>query len=792
MRVTANSIQGHRKYMEDCYKIRFQRESSLYSNKNKAMLSAARSAGKFLNTQPNLNLNDKSDSQTDILFSYFGIFDGHGGKEASQFAKENLYWKIVESQDFWSDDDAKILNAIREGFIKCHMEMWDELKNWPKTPSGLPSTSGSTATVLFIKKSKAYVGHVGDSGLVIGYNKNGSSSYSQSLSNWTAKKLTKDHKPEDPTELKRIEDSGGSVVSKGGINRVVWNRPITNNLKRNTLNTSNLSHISRANYSQQTERIPFLAVARSLGDLWSYDSNRDEFIVSPVPDIFNFDIDPRYHKCLILATDGLWNVMRASECVELVRLTDKETEDLKSSCNPIGNNLQPVQPFVNPSQRLNSIALQKCCEKMIRADNTTCITIMLDQPIVDSDEDDVYFNSDDTVIQAASITNLTQFNKTFDKTRNITNDSEYYHENIVDKLNTKNENVNNQLNGNEEDEDIQTYEERRRKRSKRIFNQTTSTTIEFDFNTPLANEKRSRSLISLRRRHWSASSNRSTSNNNVTALNNLNNKNKFVNSEYSEQRQLFSKYDEDDIQPFRSQKNINKSNSSQSVSNLPKSSNRLKYCSNYESAPNYNQDSRIKISKKIIPTTKSTMQFKHESNKAKIMNSTSLSTFRGDRLSKNIRKSFNDIYSLTKNSYDTNISDSLKKNSGEGFLDDSKENQNHKTSNKYSKRLKLFKNQIKNNLFNRRRNIFSGNSKGSKNKREDCNLTKSMPDLNKIDLEDKNEHGQTSSDRLKSNHSFVNNFRSKFNNLKRNSKTQKIDLVSDNNNHLQSKRAKLY
>ena len=67
-----------------------------------------------------------------------------------------------------------------------------------------------------------------------------------------------------------------------------------------------------------------------------------------------------------------------------------------------------------------------------------------------------------------------------------------------------------------------------------------------------------------------------------------------------------------------------------------------------------------------------------------------------------------------------------------------------------------------------------------------------MPDLNKIDLEDKNEHDQTSSDRLKSNQSFVNNFRSKFNNLKRNSKTQKIDLVSDNNNYLQSKRAKLY
>jgi hypothetical protein len=362
-------------------------------------------------------------------------------------------------------------------------------------------------------------------------------------------------------------------------------------------------------------------------------------------------------------------------------------------------------------------------------------------------------------------------------------------------MNIESENVNNQLNDNEEDEDIQTYEEKRRKRSKRIFNQTTSTTIEFDFNTPLNNEKRSRSLISLRRRHWSASSNRSTSNNNVTALNTLNNKNKFVNSEYREQRQLFSKYEDDDNQ-HRSQKSIIiKSNSSQCVSNLAKSSNRLKNCSNYESAPNFNQGNRIRISKTLTQTSKTTFQIKHESNKSKIMNSSSMSTFRGiNRLSKNIRKSFNDIYSLTKKNHEANRkNESLKRNSGEEDLDDSKENQNHKASNKYTKRLKLFKNQIKNNLFNRKRNIFSGHSKGRKqNEKEDCNVTKSMPDLNKIDLEDKEEHDKTSSDRLRSNHSFVNSFRSKFNNLKRNSKTQKIDQVSDTNNYLQSKRAKLY
>lgn len=40
------------------------------------------------------------------------------------------------------------------------------------------------------------------------------------------------------------------------------------------------------------DEIPFLAVARSLGDLWSYNPQNDEFIVSPDPDVGVLTIDP--------------------------------------------------------------------------------------------------------------------------------------------------------------------------------------------------------------------------------------------------------------------------------------------------------------------------------------------------------------------------------------------------------------------------------------------------------------------------------------------------------------------
>jgi protein phosphatase 1D len=89
-----------------------------------------------------------TDKESPISLAYFGIFDGHGGKEAAEFARQSLCQHILEQDEFWpnnsdeNENDQLILSAIRKGFLACHQDMWNQVGKWAKTSSGLPSTSG--------------------------------------------------------------------------------------------------------------------------------------------------------------------------------------------------------------------------------------------------------------------------------------------------------------------------------------------------------------------------------------------------------------------------------------------------------------------------------------------------------------------------------------------------------------------------------------------------------------------------------------------------------------------------
>ena len=114
LRVTGYKHQGGRKYMEDEFGVAYQQTTD----------------------------------EKDLEYAFFGIFDGHGGREAALFAKvsykiiftrkyftkihfqEHLMDFIVRQKGFWAEDDESVLKAIHEGFLQTHYAMWKELGRW--------------------------------------------------------------------------------------------------------------------------------------------------------------------------------------------------------------------------------------------------------------------------------------------------------------------------------------------------------------------------------------------------------------------------------------------------------------------------------------------------------------------------------------------------------------------------------------------------------------------------------------------------------------------------------------
>lgn len=298
----------------------------------------------------------QTEDKTDLEYAYFGIFDGHGGREAALYAKEHLLNAIVKQSGFWSNDDERVLRAIKRGFLTTHLGMWKEVGNWPKTMSGLPSTSGTTASIAFIRKSKLYIGHVGDSRIVLGYeNIDGGD-------DWHPQPLTRDHKPETPSERERIYSVGGLVMNKSGVDRVVWNRP-------------RVGHRGPVRRSTHFDKIPFLAVARSLGDLWSYNYQEGQFVVSPEPDVRVVQLDVRRDRCIVIASDGLWNMMGVRDAIHLVQEAERDNECAVFDAAQTGSAERQVH---NPSKLLVDEALSRWGRMNTRADNTSVVTVMLD------------------------------------------------------------------------------------------------------------------------------------------------------------------------------------------------------------------------------------------------------------------------------------------------------------------------------------------------------------------------------------------------------------------------------
>ncbi|XP_074016776.1 protein phosphatase 1D [Numenius arquata] len=379
--VSVYSDQGGRKYMEDVTQIVVEPEPPAEAergppHKGGAVTGGPRVAeplaesGRRRGGSPRapdegaLPLGPGSGRRPRRSVAFFAVCDGHGGREAAQFARENLWGFIKKQKGFGSAEPAEVCAALRKGFIACHRAMWKKLPEWPKTMTGLPSTSGTTASVVIIRGSKMYVAHVGDSGVVLGVQDDPKDDFVRAV------EVTQDHKPELPKERERIEGLGGSVINKSGVNRVVWKRP-------------RLTHNGPVRRSTVIDQIPFLAVARALGDLWSYDFYSGEFVVSPEPDTSVHTIDPQKHKYIILGSDGLWNMIPPQDAISMC-------QDHEEKKYFMGEHRQSC------AKMLVNRALGRWRQRMLRADNTSAIVICI-SPLQDGksdleNEEELYLN----------------------------------------------------------------------------------------------------------------------------------------------------------------------------------------------------------------------------------------------------------------------------------------------------------------------------------------------------------------------------------------------------------------
>nr|VDC89881.1 unnamed protein product [Brassica oleracea] len=206
--------------------------------------------------------------------AFFGVFDGHGGSKAAEFAAKNIGSNIEAAMEAARSGESvySVERAIREGYIKTDEDFLKE-----------GSRGGACCVTALISEGELAVSNAGDCRAVI--SRGG-----------VAEALTTDHNPGQADELKRIEALGGYVDCCNGVWRI-----------------------------QGT-----LAVSRGIGDRYL-----KEWVIAE-PETKTLRIKPEF-EFLILASDGLWDKVTNQEAVDVVRpyCVDVENPKTLSACQKL-------------------------------------------------------------------------------------------------------------------------------------------------------------------------------------------------------------------------------------------------------------------------------------------------------------------------------------------------------------------------------------------------------------------------------------------------------------------------
>lgn len=241
---------------------------------------------------------EMEDAHTDITalnqelheWSFFGIFDGHAGSNASLYCAENLLKCVLSSDDFKaaikSGPSSPDLEQLKIGIKMGFFELDKTMRECPTWSNG-DDKSGTTAVTTMITPEHFIFANCGDSRAILCSDKKVTFS-------------TVDHKPSNPDEKLRIEKAGGSVM------------------------------IQRVNGS--------LAVSRALGDFeykMDFTIDPSEQLVSPEPEISVVPRRDDEDEFIVIGCDGIWDVMSNEEVADYIRSRMLLSDDLVRICSDL-------------------------------------------------------------------------------------------------------------------------------------------------------------------------------------------------------------------------------------------------------------------------------------------------------------------------------------------------------------------------------------------------------------------------------------------------------------------------
>lgn len=233
--------------------------------------------------------------------AFYAVFDGHGGPDAAAFVKRNAMRLFFEDADMLQSYDTdeffleKLEDSHRRAFIRADLALADE--------QSVSNSCGTTALTALVLGRHLLVANAGDCRAVL-------------CRRGTAVEMSKDHRPSYLPERRRVEELGG-FIDDGYLNG-------------------------------------YLSVTRALGD---WDLKFPLGAASPLiaePDVQLVTLTEE-DEFLIIACDGIWDVMSSQVAVSFVR------RGLRRHSDP----QQSARDLVKEALRLNT------------SDNLTAIVICL-------------------------------------------------------------------------------------------------------------------------------------------------------------------------------------------------------------------------------------------------------------------------------------------------------------------------------------------------------------------------------------------------------------------------------